>query len=61
MGIFDDLGVVEFGWAYETGGASLMVRPLASEARANIVSDVHGVDNRKGTSGARQLRAADAQ
>ena len=29
-----------------------MSRPLASEARANIVSDVHGVDNRKSTLGA---------
>jgi hypothetical protein len=57
MGIFDDLGVVEFGWAYETGGASLMVRPLASEARANIVSDVHGVDHRQSALGASPKRA----
>ena len=31
----------------ESGGESLILRPLASEARANNVSDVHGVDNQK--------------
>ena len=61
MSMFDDLGVVEFGWAYESGGASWMVRPLASEARANIVSNVHGVNHRQSALGARQPRAADAQ
>jgi hypothetical protein len=38
-----------------------MVRPLASVSERTERSDVHGVDNRKSTLGARQLRAADAQ
>ena len=50
--MFDDLAVVEFTRIAESGGESMMVRPLASEARANNVSDVHGVDNRNSTLGA---------
>ena len=44
---FASVEVVEFGWSVWAGGASLMARPLASEARANRVSDVHEVDHRK--------------
>ena len=40
--------VVEFGWACEVGGESLMDRPLASVSeREALPTDVHGVDNRK--------------
>ena len=53
--------VVEFEWAYETGGASMMVRPLASDGERTERSDVHEVDNRKSSLEARQLRADDAQ
>ena len=55
--------VVELMWIFcGVGGASLMVRPLASVSeREAEPTDVHGVDNRNSTLGARQLRAADAQ
>jgi hypothetical protein len=44
------------------GGASWMVRPLASDSeREALPTDVHGVDHKRSALGARQLRAADAQ
>ena len=40
----------------------MMVRPLASVSeREALPTDVHEVDHRKSSLGARQLRAADAQ
>ena len=62
MGLVDDLGVFEFGWAYESGGDSMILRPLASDSEREAgPTDVHEVDNRYRTLGARQLRADDAQ
>ena len=58
---FASVEVVEFGWAFVLEGASLMVRPLASDSERTEWSDVHGVDNKNSASGARQLRADDAQ
>ena len=61
MDWFDSYGVVELMWPCGVGGASMMVRPLASVSERTEWSDVHGVDHRNSYSGARQLRAADAQ
>ena len=59
---FAALEVVELMWDSGVGGASWMPRPLASVSeREAEPTDVHGVDNRKRTLGARQLRADDAQ
>ena len=44
--------VVQFGWDCGFGGASMMVRPLASDSERTEWADVHGVDNRKRTLGA---------
>ena len=49
-------GVVWFG------GASMMVRPLASDSeREALPTDVHEVDHKRSALVARQLRADDAQ
>ena len=43
---------------FETGGASLMLRPLASVSeREALPTDVHEVDNRKSSLGASPKRA----
>ena len=51
--MFDDLGVVEFGLDCVTGGASPILRPLASDSeREALPTDVHGVDHGKSSLGA---------
>ena len=57
------LEVVELMWIFlRFGGASWMLRPLASVSeREAWPTDVHEVDNRKSSLEARQLRADDAQ
>ena len=62
MDLFTAFGVVELMRFFESGGASMMSRPLASVSeRESGPTNVHEVDNRNGSLGARQLRAADAQ
>ena len=47
------MGVVELKQAFESGVASLMVRPLASISEREVLpTDVHRVDNRNRTLGA---------
>ena len=62
VGLFAAFEVVEFMPLCGVGGESKILRPLASVSeREATPTEVHEVDHRNRTLGARQLRAADAQ